>query len=476
MSTVQKGSTPRLRGLVLLLVCSGIFMVYLDSMIVNVALPSIRADLDVGISGLQWVIDAYTIAFACLLLTAGNLGDVLGHKKIFAAGLIGFTLASTACAFAPSIGILLVGRTLQGLFGSLMIPVSLAIVRNLFSEPEARAKAIGIWAGIGGLALAVGPVAGGFMVGRYGWQSIFWINIPFGVLATVVLLFLLPETTARRAHKQDLVGQLLFIAGIASLTYACIEGKSLGWLSGPIVCAFVAFAACFALFVRWESRCKAPLIPLDFFRNRLFNVACSVSFFGFFGMYVVIFLFALYLQNIAQHSALASGIRFLPLTVGIMVASFVGSAIASRVGYRKLIVTGSFMVGIGALALTTLTAESGFLSYGWTLAFIGIGVSFIGAASTLGLIEAVPPERVGAAYGVTNTFRQLSAVFGVALSGTLVSRQSDTASLGDSSIAFLQGFHATLYLAGIASLITGLCAIVFLTNRSRALIKKELAG
>ncbi|WP_216651696.1 MFS transporter [Paenibacillus sp. NEAU-GSW1] len=465
------------RSIILLFICFGIFMVYLDSMIVNVALPSISDDLQVGISSLQWVIDAYTITFACLILTAGNLGDSYGHKKVFVTGLIGFTFASLLCVFAPSIGILWLGRALQGITGSMMIPVSLAIIRGIYHEPAARAKAIGIWAGVGGLALAAGPVAGGFLVEHFGWQSIFWINIPFGCLAAIVLFLSLKETGTKRKQKQDIPGQILFIAGIAAITYACIEGNSLGWSSPPILLAIGSFIICLCLFVLWELRCKEPLIPLDFFRNRIFNVACAVNYFGFFGMYTVIFLLTLYLQTINHYSALETGIRFLPLTVSIMVASFAGSMIASRFGYLKLIIWGTFMVGVGAIALTALKEGSSYLTYGWALALIGIGVSLIGAASTIALIEAVPPERVGAAYGVTNTFRQLSAVFSVALSGTLVSQHSSSAS--NPEIApdmFLQGFEQSFYLVGIASLIAGACAIVLLRNRARrAMPQKELS-
>ncbi|MBW7475901.1 MFS transporter [Paenibacillus oenotherae] len=475
MEPTQTPSPLHNRSIVLLFICCGIFMVYLDSMIVNVALPSIRSDLHVGISSLQWVIDAYTIAFACLLLTAGNLGDSIGHKKVFVSGLIGFTVASLLCAFAPSIGILLIGRALQGMMGSMMIPVSLAIIRGIYQEPASRAKAIGIWAGIGGLALAVGPVAGGLLVEHFGWQSIFWINIPLGLLSAVVLSRVLKETRTRRPQKQDLPGQILFIAGISALTYACIEGNSLGWFSSPILLAIGSVVVCLILFVRWELRCEEPLIPLDFFRNRIFNVACTVNFFGFFGMYVVIFLLTLYLQNINHYSALETGIRFLPLTISIMVASFVGSTIASRIGYLKLIIGGTFMVGVGVLVLTVLKEGSGYLTYGWALALVGIGVSFIGAASTIALIEAVPPERVGAAYGVTNTFRQLSAVFGVALSGALISQHMDASALEITPEIFIQGFRSSFYIAGIASLIAGICAFVFLGNRTRAQIKKDVA-
>ncbi|MWC30779.1 MFS transporter [Paenibacillus sp. MMS18-CY102] len=475
MDPAQKPSPLRNRGIVLLFICFGIFMVYLDSMIVNVALPSIRSDLHVGISSLQWVIDAYTIAFACLLLTAGNLGDSWGHKKVFIGGLLGFTLASLACAFAPSISMLLIGRVLQGITGSMMIPVSLAIIRGIYPEPAARAKAIGIWAGIGGLALAAGPVAGGLLVEHWGWQSIFWINIPLGLLSAAVLGTVLKETRTKRSQKQDVLGQILFIAGISALTYACIEGNSLGWLSWPILLALGGVLVCLILFVRWELRCKEPLIPLDFFRNRIFNVACTVNFFGFFGMYAVIFLLTLYLQNINHYSALATGIRFLPLTASIMVASFVGSTIASRIGYLRLIMLGTSLVGVGVLVLTLLKEGSGYLTYAWALALVGIGVSFIGAASTIALIDAVPPERAGAAYGVTNTFRQLSAIFAVALSGTLISQHMDTPTIEFTPALFLEGSRSSFFIAGIASLIAGICAFVLLGNRTRVLVKNDVA-
>lgn len=266
MDAVQTTTPVHNRSIVLLFICFGIFMVYLDSMIVNVALPSIRSDLQVGISSLQWVIDAYTITFACLLLTAGNLGDIYGHKRIFITGLVGFTLASLVCVLAPSISILLLGRALQGIMGSMMILVSLAIIRGIYHDSTARARAIGIWAGVGGLALAVEPVVGGLLVEHFGWQSIFWINIPLGFIAAIVLVLVLKETGTIRKQKHDLPGQILFIVGIAALTFACIEGNSLGWISIPILLSIGAFIICFILFVWWELRCEVPLIPPVFFK------------------------------------------------------------------------------------------------------------------------------------------------------------------------------------------------------------------
>ncbi|MGW3658757.1 MFS transporter [Streptomyces sp. NPDC005151] len=217
------------KGLLLTFICIGIFMVYLDSTIVNVALPEIQHDLSADMAQLQWVINAYALVVACLLLTAGTLGDIFGRKRIFLGGLVGFLAASVLCAIAPNYEFLLVARVLQGAAGSIMIPVSLALVSTTYPAPAARARAIGIWAGIGGLALAAGPVLGGVLVDAFGWQSIFWVNLPFGLVALAVLSGKLAESKAPTRRRADVFGQVLFIVAMASLVYGLIEASARGW-------------------------------------------------------------------------------------------------------------------------------------------------------------------------------------------------------------------------------------------------------
>ncbi|MGQ4350678.1 MFS transporter [Streptomyces sp. SAS_275] len=496
------------KGLLLAFLCFGVFMVYLDATIVNVALPDIQEDLSTDITQLQWIIDAYTLTFACLLLTSGTLGDILGRKKIFLAGLIGFTLSSVICALSDSIGVLLLGRTLQGVCGSIMIPVSLALVSAAYTAPADRAKAIGIWAGVGGIALSTGPVLGGVLVDHYGWQSIFWVNAPVGVIATVVLAKLLTENRSPRKRRLDLVGQLLFITTIAALAYGLIEGNSRGWTSGIILGSFAGSVVTLLLFVLWELRHPDPMLPMGFFRSPIVVVAGIVNFLSLFGLFAAIFLLTLYLQSINQLSSIETGVRFLALTVPIMIASFAASIVAAKVGPRLPIAIGSALSAGGLFGLTVLEVGSGFGTYWWSLALLGVGVSFTGAPATVALLGSVPAEQAGTASGVSNTFRQVGTVFGVALAGALLLRhlrdgmpdalagtdlpaQTQAKAvelLGDGDLSrvaalppqirgtvmeavspvYVEGMHIAMEIAGAGALIGGLFALIFLKGRRPA--------
>ncbi|QNP68962.1 MFS transporter [Streptomyces roseirectus] len=496
------------KGLLLAFLCFGVFMVYLDATIVNVALPDIQEDLSTDITQLQWIIDAYTLTFACLLLTAGTLGDILGRKKIFLAGLVGFTLTSVLCALSGSIGVLLVGRTLQGICGSVMIPVSLALVSAAYADPAARAKAIGVWAGVGGIALSTGPVLGGFLVDHYGWQSIFWVNAPVGVVATLVLARLLTENRSARGRRLDPLGQLLFITAIAALAYGLIEGNGEGWTSGVILGAFAASAVTLLLFVLWELRRPDPMLPMGFFRSPIVVVAGIVNFLSLFGLFAVIFLFTLYLQSVNGLSSVETGVRFLALTVPIMIASFAASVVAAKAGPRLPIFIGSLFSAGGLVGLTALEAGSGFGGYWWSLILLGVGVSFTGAPATVALLGSVPNEQAGTASGVSNTFRQVGTVFGVALAGALLLRhlrdgmpdalartglpaQAQAKAvelLGDGDLSraaalppdvrgtvldavgpvYVQGMDLAFQIAGAGALLGGLCALVFLKGTGPA--------
>ncbi|MFF4652763.1 MFS transporter [Streptomyces sp. NPDC001380] len=506
--TESTGSGSR-KGLLLAFLCFGVFMVYLDATIVNVALPNIQQDLGADITQLQWIIDAYTLTFACLLLTSGTLGDILGRRRLFLGGLAGFTLASVACALSGSIGLLLAARAVQGVCGSIMIPVSLALVSAAHTEPAARARAIGIWAGLGGLALSAGPVLGGLLVDRFGWQSIFWVNLPIGAVAVAVLPRLLTENRPARSRRPDPVGQLLFIAAVAALAYGLIEGNNRGWGSGPIVGSFAGSAAALLAFVLWELRRPDPMLPLGLFRSPVVVVAGVVNFLSLFGLFAAIFLLTLYLQSINGLSTVGTGVRFLALTVPIMVASFAASVLAARAGSRWPIVAGSVLSAAGLLALTRTEPGTGFGGYWWALVLLGAGVSLTGAPATVALLGSVPPEQAGTASGVSNTFRQVGAVFGVALAGALLVRRLGdglpgalaavpmpdavrsraVALLGDGDLSrirllpaglrrpvlqavgpvYVDGLHLVMTVAAVGTLAGGVCALLFLRGaRDRA--------
>lgn len=428
--------TPQGRGpraLRLAFICAGVVMVYLDSTVVGVALPDMQEKMDIGVSALQWVFDIYVLTFACFLLTAGTLGDALGRGRVFLVGLTGFTGASVACALATGIEALLVARAVQGVFGAVMITVSLALIRQLYTEERARASAVATWAGVGGVALAAGPIVGGLLVDAYSWQSIFWINLPIGVLALGALAWLLPLGTGRAepgaaagaepGRKADWIGQLLFVTGIGAMAYALIEAGPRGWGSPLIVGLLVGSVLVLAGCLRWESRTSHPMLPLALLRHRVVLMTCSVNFLCFFGLYGVIFLLTLFLQQVNGLTPVQTGLRLLALTASITVASLLAPAVAARLGTRITIVIGSLVAVGGFVGLTGMEASSGFGTYWWPLLLIGTGVSVVGAPATVALLSAVPPWQAGIASGMSQTCRQVGAVFGVALSGTLVQQR-----------------------------------------------------
>lgn len=487
------------RGLRLTLLCVGVFMVYLDTTIVNVALPRIQTDLHADIVQLQWIVNAYALVFACLLLTSGTLGDVFGRKRMFLGGLAGFTIASALCAVAPTIELLLAARAVQGVFGSVMIPVSLALISGSYADPVQRARAIGIWAGLGGVALAAGPVAGGLLVDQFGWQSIFWVNVPIGVLGFAALAAVIKESTPV-PRKVDVPGQALFILAIAGATYGLIEGTKLGWGSAPIVTAFAVAAVSIVLFGVWEFRVPQPMLPVSFFRNRVVVVAALVNFLALFGPYASLFLLTLYLQSVNHLTAIQAGLSFLPITVAIMVASYVASMLAARYKPRWLIVIGSVLAAGGLLGFTVLQVGSGFGAYWWSMALVGVGGSMCGAPATVAMMSAVQPQQAGAASGVSNTFRQVGTVFGTALGGTLLLsymrgalpsalsasslppdvQASALATVSNGSLTpiaaaqsvtgqiFVDGMHLVMVVAAAGTLVGGLVALLFLTSRPKA--------
>ncbi|MCP2164758.1 DHA2 family efflux MFS transporter permease subunit [Goodfellowiella coeruleoviolacea] len=495
-------------GLVLAFLASGVFMAYLDSTIVNVALPQMQARLAVTVSQLQWVVAGYTLVVACLLLTAGTLGDLFGRRRLFLAGLLGFTAASALCALAPDYPTLLIARLLQGVGGSVLIPVSLALISSTFPDPARRARAIGVWAGVGGLAMALGPLLGGVLVAAFGWPSIFWINVPIGVLAVLVLRRVLTEHRPARTRRPDVVGQVLFVVTTAALTYALIEGADQGWTSAPILGCFLAAAVGIVAFVRWELRHRDPMVPMELFCRPVFVVAGAVNLFGLFGLYGSIFLLTLYLQQVNQLSATQAGVRFLALNAAVMVCSYLASALAAKVAPRVLITLGSALSSAGLLGLLTLQVGTGYASYWWALVLLGAGLSLVGAPATVALLGSVPAHQAGTASGISNTFRQIGSLLGVAVCGTLLVarmrstvpdrlagiplpaplRDTTTAQLasGDLSVinqlpegirravfeatapALVDGLHLGVTVAAVCAVVGGISALVVLRNRGGA--------
>jgi EmrB/QacA subfamily drug resistance transporter len=406
--------------------CFALFMAMLDNTVVNVALPKIQSDLGSGVSGLQWIVDAYTLVFASFMLTGGTFGDIFGRKRAFLGGLFLFSAGSLICGLAPELGILIAGRGLQGLGAALLMPATLAIITTTFPDPRERAEAIGLWAGVSGLALAAGPVVGGLFVDTLGWQSVFFINVPIGVIALLVAQAVVSESKNPEGRQLDIPGQVLGVITLSSLTYALIEGNAKGWRS-PVIIGFLGVAAVsFIAFIEVERHSMSPMLPLHFFRNATFATANVVAFLVSFGMFGVLFFISLFLQNVQGYSAVSAGVRFLPMTAAIVFTAPISGRLASRFGSRGLMAGGMALAGIGLLLLERVTIHSSYTDLWWNFTLIGMGLGLTMTPMTAAIMGAVPPERSGMASATTATSREVGGVFGIALLGAIVTARLKT--------------------------------------------------
>ncbi len=487
--------------------CFALFMVMLDSTVVNLALPTIQRELNASMSELQWIVDAFVLALASLLLTGGTLGDMFGRRKAFMTGVALFTGGSVMCALAPSTGVLIAARLLQGVGGAVMLPSTLSILTNTFPDARERARAIGLWAGISGLAMAIGPLIGGTMVDSLGWQSIFWINVPIGAIALFLAVRFVPESSDRAGRTLDLPGQITVVLGLAALTYAFIEANTYGWTSARILTCFIVAGVSLALFLVIEVRGSSPLLQLKFFRNWTFSGANIVGVIVSFGFFGVIFFLSLFLQNVQGYSPTQAGVLQLPATLGVMTAAIVSGRIVGRVGARLPITIGLLMTGSALLLLTGIEPTTGYASFWYWLLLMGLGIGLIMSPMTTAVMGTVPAARAGMASATSNTMRQVGGVFGIAVLGNLVThrfttdlsaslakfrlppavtqkivamagqgRESasgqkipgvDAAALGHTiNVAFTSGIHVALWASGILLLVGA--PIAFLTVRYTA--------
>jgi EmrB/QacA subfamily drug resistance transporter len=406
--------------LTLFAMCFALFMAMLDNTVVNVALPKIQAHLGAGVSGLQWVVDAYTLLFASLLLTGGTLGDIYGRKRLFQIGLVVFTTGSLLCGLAPSITFLILARALQGIGAAALIPSTLSIITHTFPDPRERAQAIGIWAGVSGLALALGPVVGGILVDSLGWPSVFFLNVPVGIAALIVSGVFVSESKNPEGRTLDIPGQILGIAFLGSLVYALIEGNARGWRSPVILSCFAIAAVALVAFLVVERRSSSPMLQLHFFRNTTFTGAVSVAALVSFGMFGMLFFLSLFMQDVQNYSAVGAGLRFLPATCAIIVTAPLAGRWAGHIGSRIPMTIGMAMVGIAMLLLTTVDAGTPYLHWFWIQPIQGVGMGLTMTPMTAAAMGSVPPARSGMASATTNTSREVGGCFGIALLGAIL--------------------------------------------------------
>jgi EmrB/QacA subfamily drug resistance transporter len=409
--------TQRRKLLVLAICCMSLFIVGLDLTIVNLALPSIGRSFGAEVSGLQWTIDAYTLVLASLLMLAGSTADRIGRKRTFVTGLVVFTIGSLLCSLAPGLGWLIVFRMLQAVGGSMLNPVAMSIITNTFTERRERAQAIGVWGGVVGLSMAMGPVLGGLLVGSVGWRSIFWINIPIGLIAAFATLRFVPESRAPHPRRPDPIGQVIILVMLASLTYAIIEGPGRGWTSPLIVGLFTVSAAALLLLLWYEPRRAEPLIDLRFFRSVPFSSATAIAVAAFAGLNGFLFLNTIYLQEARGLSAVHAGLYTLPMAVVTAVSAPISGRIVGSRGPRLPLLVAGLGMTIAAVMLTGLAMDT---STGWlflTYVVFGLGFGVVNAPITNAAVSGMPMAQAGVASAVASTSRQIGASLGVAVVG-----------------------------------------------------------
>ncbi len=411
----------RQRRLLVLAVCSlSLFIVGIDNTIVNVALPAIQRDLRAPVSGLQWTVDSYVLVIASFLMLAGSMGDRFGRRRIFQTGLAVFTLGSLLCSLAPSLGWLVAFRMVQALGGSMMNPVAVSIIANVIIDPRERARALGIWGGVWGISMALGPVVGGALVAGVGWRGVFWVNIPVGLAAIALTALLVPESRAAHPRRLDPVGQVLVIVMLASLTYAIIEGPQAGWASAEILGLFSVSAIAFGALIAYEHRRVEPLLDIRFFRSAPLSGATVIAISSFAAMGGILFLSTLYLQDVRGLSALGAGLHLLPLGATTLLFAPLAGRIVGWRGPRVPLLVAGVMMTAGGLMMTRLTAAT---PAGWlmiTYVVFGVGFGMVNAPITNTAVSGMPRSQAGVAAGVASTSRQVGNALGVAVVGSAV--------------------------------------------------------
>jgi DHA2 family methylenomycin A resistance protein-like MFS transporter len=441
-----QNTTARAGVLGMVTLCLGYFMVILDTTVVNVALPQLGARMGGGVSGLQWVVDGYALAFAGLLLSSGALADRFGGRPVLATGMALFTAASAACGAAPNLTVLIIGRLVQGVGAALLVPSSLALLQDTHPDPAGRARAIGVWAGVAGI--------GGVLTSTVGWRAVFAVNVPFGLLGLVLAVRVLPVGTSRPARSADLAGQVAGIVAITALTGALIESGRSGWTSPLVLGGLAVFVAAAVVFLRIEHVVGAPMLPLGLFGNRTFAAATAIGAMLNFGFYGQLFVITLYFQQQRGLSALLTGLALLPALGTTVIASTLAGRFTARTGPRPVIVAGLVLASAGLAGWTVLGPQSPYPVLALLMIATGFGCSVTMPAATVAIMAAAPPGHGGIASGVLNTSRQCGGALGVAVLGVLVAGRGDlvpglTVGLGIAGAVLLAG--ALLALTAVDS-------------------------
>jgi EmrB/QacA subfamily drug resistance transporter len=454
------------KGIILVSCCLSLLIVSMDATIVNVAIPNIRADLHASASQLQWVIDIYTLVLASLLLLSGATADRFGRRRTFQIGLTVFAIGSLLCSLSPNIETLIIARMVQAVGGSMLNPVAMSIITQVFTGRVERARAIGIWGGVVGISMALGPIVGGALIQVVDWRAVFWINLPICAAAIVLTAIFVPESRSATMRDVDPVGQGLGMTFLFGVVYVLIEGPFRGWTDARIVVVGVVALVAFVLFLRYESRRSDPFIDLRFFRSIPFASATMIAVCAFAAWGAFLFLMSLYLQDERGFSAMHTGLLYLPVAVGALIFSPLSGRLVGRFGSRPSLLIAGTLITAATLMLTRLTATTAVWQLLVFFAVFGIGFSMVNAPITNAAVSGMPTDRAGAASAVASTSRQVGVSLGVALCGSVAGAAIATSG-ADFAIA---ARPLWLICAGLALLII---ALAVYSTSARALRSAE---
>jgi EmrB/QacA subfamily drug resistance transporter len=439
-------------------------MIMLDNTVVNVALPSIQRDLGADLSELEWIVTGYALTFASLMLVGGKVADAYGRRLIFVIGIVVFTFASLMCGLADSSEMLIGSRVLQGAGAALMNPATLSIIAATF-PPRERGTAIGIWAGTSALALAIGPLVGGLITEHIDWSWIFFVNVPVGALGIVASFLFIDESRDETHERLDLPGLVTSALGLFALTYGLIEANTYGWGSARILGAFVLAAVALLAFIALEKRQRAPMLPLDLFRNRTYTGANLVMLLVALAMFGVFFFVSLYMQNILGYSAVQTGAAFLPMTVLIVLVAPIAGKTSDRLGSRGLMTGGMILLAVQLLLFSQLSANASFWNLLPALLIGGVGMACTMTPSAAAATRSVPVDKAGVGSAVLNSARQVGGTMGVAIMGAIMASELGPVPTPD---AFMRGFERALLVAAAIALLGAIVAYVLVRPHEEA--------
>ncbi|MEL7208910.1 MAG: MFS transporter, partial [Actinomycetota bacterium] len=402
------------RWSILALVCLSLFVVIMDGTIVNIALPSMAVELGASTRQLQWIVDAYLLVFTGLLLAAGGLGDRFGRRRALVGGLVAFAITSVLAAAVDTPGALIGARALMGIGAAFVFPATLAILTNVFVEPRERAMAIGLWSAVSGMAVAGGPIVGGWLLEHYWWGSVFFVNVPIVIVALVGIFAVVPESRDRTTPRLDLVGLGLSIAAVTALVFTIIEAPEWGWTSAATLAGAVVAVALFAVFVAWELRVDNPLLPVRIFKNLRFSAASVAITSAFFALFGFIFLITQYFQLIRDYGPFEAGLRTLPVATAIAVGSIMAPRLVEKLGTTRIVAVGLVFMSIGFLWVSTASAVTPYAEIVGQMLFLGTGLGFTTAPATESIMGSLSRDKAGVGSAVNDTTRELGGTLGVA--------------------------------------------------------------